>query len=155
MRIDINEKSGCLTSKRESSKLENEGISLCEAYIDNKGHEGEYLLQELYDHKDIYKYIKELSEKKEGNWKEEIAEFLGMADIIREKLIEELNLDILDSKVVWHCKMDHIKNSASPVQSQIINTIDYCFKLQETKLKLEAINDFIHFAEYACDYYNE
>ena len=51
--------------------------------------------------------------------------------------------------------MGHIKNSASPVQSQIINTIDYCFKLQETKLKLEAINDFIHFAEYACDYYNE
>lgn len=156
MRKKVNEKTLSLTQKRESTKLDikNENLDLYETYCDDKEHEGEYLLQGLMNHNDIYEYIKDLREKKSDGWREEIAGFLGMADIIKEKLKDEFDSYLIDSREIWHYISGNLENIASPVRSKIMYTIDHNYRLQETELKLEAINDFIHFAEYACNYHD-
>lgn len=152
--MEVREHVWSLSPKREQSKLHNENIPLYESYTDDKENKGEYLLKSLNGHNDIYKYVKDLAEKKERDWREEIAEFLGMADIIVNKLKEDFNAQIFESQWAWHYKTKNYNNNASPVESKITYTIEICSMLQEIELKIEAVNDFISFAEHACNYHD-
>lgn len=149
-----------LKTYRERSYLDAKNIPLIDSYDEKYDRSGELKLKSIDVYSDgfslgnIYNHVKRLEESSTVDWDAQIAGLLGYADKVKEGLIESIEESKNRSGWAWKAGSErfkesnvHIENYASPLSFQINYTIEVQEKLQENQLKLEAVEDFIKYAE--------